>query len=102
MKTIRLTRTQVLLALILALAFVARAYALNFPRYHWDENIDFGSVFYTSFNNLQLQTYVHGSFFQYLLLLFWDAWLVLRGIMPTTQNLLMSFFDDATPFLLIA
>jgi|GEM_PF-2433646 len=102
MKALRFSPTAYLLATILALGFFARAYGLDFPRYHWDENIDFGSVFYASFNYLQLQTYVHGSFSQYLILLIWDAWLLMAGVSPTTQNLLLAFFGNATPFLILA
>lgn len=102
MKAPRISLTAYWLGAILALGFLARAYGLSFPRYHWDENIDFSSVFYASFNYLQLQIYAHGSFSQYLTLLLWDVWLLLNGIAPMTQNLLLEFFDNSTPFLILA
>lgn len=102
MKSIRLSWTLVLLALVLVLALAARTYGLDFPRYHWDENINFDSVLYASFSHLALQTYVHGSFLQYLVLGFWDIFLAVTGVAPTTQNLLMAFFREGSTLPLIA
>jgi len=85
---------RVALLVILILAFAVRAYGVDFPRYHWDENTNMDGVLYASYHRLALPTYVHGSFFQYSVLALWSVYLWVSGVAPTTQNLLLAFFRD--------
>lgn len=99
----RLTRPEIWGLLVLALAATfARAYGVDFPNYHWDENIDFNNVFSASYNHLALLTYVHGSLHPYLMLTVWNLYLLFGGIEPSTSNLLHAFFTDPTPFTILA
>jgi uncharacterized membrane protein len=91
-----------LLALILVLAFAVRAYGLNFPRFHWDENIAFGNTLYASYAQLREPEYEHGSLLPYLFLALWYGYLMLRGIAPAAQNLTPAFFGDPAPFVVLA
>jgi len=103
MKLLRRYQDPVLLALVLVLALAVRVYGLNFPpHYHWDEQITFDNVLYASFSHLQLPTYVHGSFVQYLILSLWYTALILRGQQPSAENLLRAFFHNSTLFILLA
>lgn len=87
---------RIVLMCILLGAFAVRVYGIGFPRYHWDENLNMDSVLFAAYNRLALPTYVHGSFFQYTILAGWSAYFVLNGAVPTTQNLLLTFFQDTT------
>lgn len=98
----RFGRVPILLSVIILVAAFARGYGLNFPTYHWDENFDFGNVFVASYYRLQLSTYVHGSLIQYLFLGAWSALALLKGMLPTTQNLLALYAQDPMPFVLAA
>ena len=92
----------VFLGIILACALVVRVWGIDFPRYHWDEGTNFDSVFYASYNNLALPTYVHGTFFQYGLLGIWYTFLLVQGLVPDTVILLDTYFHNPIPFLVLA
>lgn len=87
---------------LISFSLLLRVYGLNFPGYHWDENIDFNNVFSASFNHFALLTYVHGSLHPYLILIAWKLYLLLNSIAPTTSNLIFGFFEDPKPFLILA
>ncbi len=95
-------RSIFILGLILVSACAVRAYGLNFPRFHWDENIAFDNTLYASYAQLREPTYVHGSLLSYLFLVLWYAYLLLHGVAPTAQNLMMAFFRDSVPFVVVA
>lgn len=87
---------------LMAISIFLRAYGLGFPSYHWDENLDFNNVFSASFNQLAILTYDHGSFHAYLILVIWHLYLFLIGEQPTTSNLILAYFTDPQPFLILA
>ena len=62
------SKTIIWMILILLISLALRAYGLDFPKYHWDENNGFISVFYASYYHLVLPNYYHGSFFYYVIL----------------------------------
>ena len=95
-------RTILSLLFIMAAALLVRCYGINFPLYHWDENIGFTNVFSASYLHLRLLTYDHGSFYPYLILILWDIYLLFTGTIPSTYNLIYEFFINAQPFLLLA
>lgn len=102
MKIIREPYVAAAFSLIIILALAMRVYGLDFPRYHWDENIGFGNVFYASFNGMRMNIYDHGSFYPYLMLVVWSIYMFLNGEMPTTYNLLATFIENAAPLVLLA
>ena len=88
--------------LILLLALLARAYGLDFPRYHWDEIADFSNVFSASHYGIRLIFYGHGVIQTYLTLGLWNLYLFLTGKSITTYNLLLTYMNNPRPLLLLA
>src|SRR5215207_5155953 len=89
-------------AILLGVSFVARAYGLGFPQYHWDENIDFNNVFSASFNHLAILAYDHGSLHPYLILIVWKLYLLVTDAGTTTSALIHTFLADPTTLVILA